>query len=75
VGPFNFEDIDAPNRMRQKVTRSHWTQLQNVCNIHGMLPPTFGSNNNIPIANLKQIKTRKRKKSQLTDNNMGASFL
>ena len=62
VGPFDFEDINASNRMRQKISRSHWTRLQNICNIHGILPPTFGSNNNIPIAALKQTTHRKRKK-------------
>ena len=58
--PLNFEDINESNRMRQKVTLYHWTQLQNICNIHGMLPPAFGSNNNIIIGNLKQTKTWKK---------------
>jgi len=62
--PFNFEEINASNRMRQKVPRSRWTQLQNICNTHGILPPTFGSNTNIPIAHLKKVKTRKRKNSK-----------
>ena len=64
VGPFNFEEINASNRMRQKVPRLRWTQLQNICNTHGILPPTFGSNTNIPIAHLKKVRTRKRKNSK-----------
>ena len=64
VGPFNFEEIDTSNSMRQKVEQFTWTQLQTICNTTGMLSPTFGSNNNIPIKILKQTKTQWKRKIQ-----------
>ena len=63
-GPFDFEEINSSNRMRQKVSRSEWTRLKEACSMNSMLPPTFGSNNNQPIETLKRTKTRKRKNSQ-----------
>jgi len=64
VGPFNFEEINASNRMRQKVTWFHWTQFQTICNTTGMLPPTFRLNNNITIETLKQTKTTRNRKNE-----------
>jgi hypothetical protein len=38
--------------------------LKGVCSIHGMLPPTFGSNMDQPIKTLKTVQKRKRKNSK-----------
>ena len=43
IGPFNFEDTSAANRIRQKVAHTTWTLLNMACDNAGMLPPTFGS--------------------------------
>ena len=40
VGPFTFEDINASNRVRQKVSSSNWDLLIATCVIVGILPPT-----------------------------------
>jgi len=63
-GPFDFEEINALNQMRQKVSRLEWTCLKEACSMNGMLPLTFGSNNNQPIETLKRTKTLKRKNSK-----------
>jgi hypothetical protein len=65
LGPFDFEEINETNRMRQKISRSEWTQLKGVCSVHGMLPPTFGSNTDQQsIETLKTVQKRKRKNSK-----------
>ena len=44
LGPFNFERIDAYNRIRQKVGIDHWQTLYDACMSLCITPPTFGSN-------------------------------
>ena len=65
VGPFNFENISAANRVRQKISHAMWTSLSVACDNAGMLPPTFGSNYTQQIrTSSKSAKPRKRKSSK-----------
>jgi len=60
IGPFNFEDTSAANRIQQKVSHTTWTLLNMACDNAGMFPPTFGSNYTQQIrASSKSTKTRK----------------
>ena len=59
VGPFTFEDMNASNRVRQKVNSSNWDLLIAACVIFGILPPT----RHRPIAaTTRHSKREKRKK-------------
>ena len=50
LGPFDFEQCGAPNRVRRKIHRAQWTELVAICLDVGLLPPTLGaSTSHIPL--------------------------
>ena len=64
VGPFNFEPISVLYRVKQKVHQDQWSQLTEVCKLHGILPPTTGTKNSHKLSKVKskQHKGYKRKR-------------
>ena len=50
LGPFDFEPCSEHNRVRRRVPRSKWMQLQELCKPFGIMPPAIGksSANKLP---------------------------
>ena len=59
LGPFDFEQCGASNRVRRKIHRAQWTALVEICLDVNLLPPTLGTSTS--HISLRRRVNKKRK--------------